>query len=448
MKESLLSVGIDVGTSTTQLIFSRLNIRNEANAFTVPDFVIGDKEILYRGKVHFTPLLSEEIIDAQGLRNIIEEEYRRAGIRKDSVQTGAVIITGETARKDNAREVLEALSGFAGEFVVATAGPALESVLAGKGSGAADYSRRHKCAVLNLDIGGGTTNFALFDNGETVDTGCLNVGARLMKFREGKCVYLSPVLREYFTEGTPPEEVAQFLCETLEEAVGLRESKRYLNFITDKVCRTAPLLSFSGGVADLIRESPSDPYAFGDLGVLLGKAIRHSPLWNEIPHIPLDETIRATVMGAGLHTTELSGSTIFYKNVEFPLKNLPVARISEEDTLSQEALIHRIRSAMDRVAPEGEPCVLSLQGMTDPKFADLCRMADTVALSMEGRDTLFLSVEQDMGKALGQAVHSLLPSKPLLCLDGVRLPENSYLDVAKPIAGGQVLPVVVKTLIL
>ena len=449
MTGSLLSVGIDVGTSTTQVIFSRLQVRNDATAFTVPEFVIGEKEVLYRGQIRFTPLLSETVIHADALRDMIREEYHTAGISKDQVQTGAVIITGETARKENARSVLEALSGYAGEFVVATAGPALESILAGKGSGAAEYSRKHKCAVLNLDIGGGTTNFALFDHGQVMDTGCLNVGGRLMKFTEGRCSYLSPVLRKVFTEASPPKEVARFLCELLEEAVGLREGKRYSDFVTDKVCRTAPLLSFSGGVADLIEESPRDPYAYGDLGVFLGEAIRQSPLWTVAPHIPMGQTIGATVMGAGLHTTELSGSTIFYHNMTFPLKYLPVARLSpEEESLPQRELISRIRNALEEVAPHGERCVLSLCGKQNPRFSELCRLADTIALSMEDRDALLLSVERDMGKALGQAVSSLLPQKPLLCLDGVRLPDHAYLDIGRPIAGGQVLPVVVKTLIL
>ena len=328
---------------------------------------------------------------------------------------------------------------------MATAGPALESVLAGKGSGAAEYSRKNNCAVVNLDIGGGTTNFALFDKGVLIDTGCLKVGGRLMKFREGKCTYLSPVLDGFFTKDSDPKQVAEFLCRILEEAMGLREGDSYKAFITDKLCRTAPLLSFSGGVADLISKSPGDPFAYGDLGVLLGRAIRNSPMWDM--HVPAEETIRATVMGAGMHTTELSGSTIFYKNISFPLKNLPVAELSEEPS-PEEDLIPRIRNVMDRVAPKGGPCVLAFPGMKNPKFADLCRLADTVALSMEDREAFLLSVENDMGKALGQAINSLMPDKPILCLDGLRLPEHSYLDVGKPIAGGQVLPVVVKTLIL
>ena len=213
MSETLLSVGIDVGTSTTQLVFSRLHVQNEANAFSVPEFNITQKEILYRSEVYFTPLLSDTVIDAEGVRQIVDREYAAAGVDQSQVQTGAVIITGETARKENAQEVLHALSGYAGDFVVATAGPALESVLAGKGAGVAEYSKLHGCAVLNLDIGGGTTNFALFESGALCDTGCLNVGGRLMKFQGGRCVYLSPVLQAHFTEASDPQAVATFLAE-------------------------------------------------------------------------------------------------------------------------------------------------------------------------------------------------------------------------------------------
>lgn len=448
MNEQLLSVGIDVGTTTTQLVFSRLHVQNEANAFSVPDFAITQKEILYRSSVHFTPLLSDTEIDAEGVRKIVDIEYAAAGIEKAQVQTGAVIITGETARKENAREVLNALSGYAGDFVVATAGPALESVLAGKGAGAADYSREHGCAVLNLDIGGGTTNFALFENGQLRDTGCLNVGGRLMKFERGKCVYLSPVLRPYFTEHADPQEVAAFLAEILEEAVGLREGDRYQHFITDKLCKPAQCLSFSGGVADLIDDTARDSYAYGDLGVLLGKAIFHSRLCQN-NFLRAKETIRATVIGAGMHTTELSGSTIFYRNIDFPLKNLPVATLTaEEEALPDQELSARILQKMELVAPENGPCVLSLHGKANPKFSELCKLADSLALSLADRKELLLSLQSDMGKALGQALHMLLPEKPLLCLDGLHLPDSAYLDVASPIAGGQVLPVVIKTLVL
>ena len=134
--ETLLSVGIDIGTTTTQLVISRLTLQNTRSAFSVPSFEIAQKEVLFRSDIHFTPLLSDTQIDAQGVRDIVEAEYRASGFEKGDIRTGAVIITGETARKENARQVLDALAGFAGDFVVATAGPALESVLAGKGAGA------------------------------------------------------------------------------------------------------------------------------------------------------------------------------------------------------------------------------------------------------------------------------------------------------------------------
>lgn len=457
--ERLLSVGIDIGTTTTQLVFSRLTLRNEGAAFSVPHFAIAEKEVLYRSAIHFTPLLSDTRIDASGVRDIVAREYAASGFAKSDVQTGAVIITGETARKENAREVLDALSGFAGDFVVATAGPALESVLAGKGSGAQAYSEEHRCAVLNLDIGGGTTNLALFENGVLQDTGCLNVGGRLMKFDpDGTLTYLSPVLRPHcgFSVGQRLTEadlqgvlhlLVDVLCRAVRGAGGIDD------FITDKAVAVTgePLLSFSGGVADLMDDQPREVFAYGDLGVLLGRAIFHSALCQG-RFLRAKETIRATVIGAGSHTTELSGSTIFYDRVRFPLKNLPVAALTQqEEALEPPALAERIR-AKTALFSGGTPAVLALHGLKNPRFSELCKLVDGVALGLRERaesgEPLIIAVRADMGKALGQAVGMLLPEAPLVCLDSVALDEGSYLDIGAPVAGGQVLPVVVKTLAL
>ena len=140
MSETLQSVGIALGTSTTQLIHSRLTLENTAPAFTVPRMEISKREILYRSPIHFTPLLNADTLDAAAIGDLIAGEYDRAGICPEEIQTGAVIITGETARKENARAVLAAISHLAGTFVVATAGPALESVLAARGAGADVYA--------------------------------------------------------------------------------------------------------------------------------------------------------------------------------------------------------------------------------------------------------------------------------------------------------------------
>ena len=458
--ETLLSVGIDIGTTTTQLVISRLTLENTHASFSVPNFEIAKKEVLFRSGIHFTPLKSDTEIDAQGVREIVESEDRASGYDKRDIQTGAVIITGETARKENARQVLEALAGFAGDFVVATAGPALESVLAGKGAGAEHYSRTHGCAVLNLDIGGGTTNLALFENGILRDTGCLNVGGRLVKVDTDGCLtYLSPVLQPFFdfTVGQRMSEVllepvAQLLTEVLEEAVGLRAPTGLLEqFVTDKnvALQKMPLLSFSGGVADLITPEAREPFAYGDLGVLLGRAIYRSRLC-EGTFLRAQETIRATVIGAGSHATTLSGSTIFYDGVAFPMKNLPVAALTPEDeALAPEELARRIRQKTAIVCPGGEKSVLALEGRQSPRFSELCRLADGIALGLQNAAPPYvIAVRSDMGKALGQALGTLLPGTGLVCLDGVTLHDGAYLDIGAPVAHGQALPVVIKTLVL
>mgnify|MGYP000712023312 FL=1 len=136
MAEILRSVGLDVGTTSTQMILSELTVENRASSFAVPELEIAGRRILYRSPVRFTPLLDTHHIDGPALKALIAAEYEAAGITRDRVDTGAVIITGETARKENARTALEALSDLAGDFVVATAGPDLESLLAARGAGA------------------------------------------------------------------------------------------------------------------------------------------------------------------------------------------------------------------------------------------------------------------------------------------------------------------------
>ena len=290
----LLSVGLDVGTTSTQMVVSRLAVENRAGAFAVPEMDIAGREILYQSPVHFTPLLGIDRVDGAALREIVVTEYAGAGIRREDVDTGAIIITGETSRKENARAVVEALSDFAGDFVVATAGPDLESVLAAKGAGAVAFSEKTGKTVLHFDIGGGTSNLALVEDGAITATACLNVGGRLVKIEDGKISYISPVLEGFFhgKVGDTADEgelaaLAEELAQVLEMAAGLREIDERLNRletqeIATPVCALArndmkKVISFSGGVADCI-DVERDWRAFGDIGVLLGRAIRGSRL--------------------------------------------------------------------------------------------------------------------------------------------------------------------------
>jgi ethanolamine utilization protein EutA len=464
MTEQLLSVGIDIGTSTTQLVLSRLTVENRGNAFSVPRLAITGREIVYRGGIHLTPLLDEWSIDARGVREIVEAEYRASGYEKRQVRTGAVIITGQTARKENARQVLESLSGFAGEFVVATAGPDLESILAARGAGADEYSREHRAKVLHIDIGGGTSNLALYDRGELIQTGCFDVGGRLLQVDgHGAVTHMTPGLQRLFPQLRLGERVTaqslspvlRALTAALEQAAGLASPGPELaQFITPETTWTPPegvrALSFSGGVADCIFHPPSDDFAYGDIGVLLGRAIAASPALGRVELVEGAETIRATVIGAGAHATELSGSTIFYRDVPFPLKDLPILKLTEGEE-EPETLAAALRDKLGWFADQGglTQVAVGLRGRRSPSYDHIHRTAQALVQGLEPLRArgLFpvVVVERDMAKALGQALAPLIGG-PLLCLDGIQVETGDYLDVGAPVASGAAVPVVIKTL--
>ena len=445
MSEILRSVGLDVGTTSTQLIFSELTVENRAGSFSVPEMEIGQRKILYQSPIHFTPLSGHDRVDGEAIRRLIQREYEAAGITRESVDTGAVIITGETSRKENAETVLRELSGFAGDFVVATAGPDLESVLAARGAGAVDHSAETGQTVLHMDIGGGTANLALIRQGKICQTGCLNVGGRLIKFDDRhRITYISPVLSPFSNLQTGSavteamlEPIADLLTRALEEAAGLREPSSLLRGLTTPgtefpVPEEPVVLSFSGGVADCIgKETAWD--AFSDIGPTLGRAIRRSRLCENF--VLGRETIRATVIGAGCHSTQLSGSTVFYRNIPFPLQNLPVLAPPAEG----------LREFLRREIPRQETIPAIALPPSPQDYSFLSSLADLLAAE-KLPDPLILCMEQDMAKALGQLLALRLPRMHgILCIDRVRLPENSYLDVGTPVGGA--LPVVVKTIV-
>ena len=455
MPEILRSVGLDVGTTTTQLIVSEIRAENKASAFSVPEMEITGRKILYQSPVHFTPLLSGELVDGDKLRSLVQAEYEKAGITPGSVDTGAVIITGETSRKENAAQVLASLSDLAGEFVVATAGPDLESVLAAKGAGATELSRDTGKTVLHMDIGGGTSNLALCRDGQVAATGCLNVGGRLLKFTDtGEITYVSPVLKALISHKvgdtitqTQAMEVANMLASVLEMAASAREKDDlYRKLLTSEAkemeLTEAVALSFSGGVADCI-ETEVPWLAYGDLGPLLGIAIRNSRLCKGEYHLG-SHTIRATVIGAGCYSTQLSGSTVFLQNAQLPLQNLPVAMLTEQEQERPAGELSRlIRQRLEGLEQWG---VLALPGWNAPAYHRVTGLAEEIAQAVGDRPC-YIALREDMAKALGHALALRLPQgASCICVDRVHIPAESYLDVGSPV--GPAISLVVKTLIL
>ncbi len=473
IEETVISAGIDVGTTTTQVIFSRIKMKNTGGFGSIPKIEIVEKTIFYRSRTYFTPLISEEEIDENKVREIVEKEYLAAGVHPDEVAMGAVIITGETSRKRNANAVVHALAELAGDFVVAAAGPNMESVLAGRGSGAEALSKKQNCVVANLDIGGGTTNICFFENGKILDTACLNIGGRLLKITDNRISYVSKSLEPLLgKEGSiikqgavidgevlkQIEYIVSRLCRLLEQAVLLdtREDV-FEQMVTSQAitCNRIPdIITFSGGVADCIKEKHEDRFPFGDIGCLLGKKICTSSLFKEKKSGSASETVHATVIGAGNYSMEVSGSTIEYCNCSFPFKDIPVLslNVEKEQLYAITADMKRKLTVFYSEYAAGSQIAFAFKGIACPSFEEIELIAEGIGKAVieeySPAQVLILVMESDMAKSLGQALRRRLPREnAILCIDHIVCGQGDYIDIGAPAASGKVIPVVIKTLL-
>ena len=469
----ILSVGIDIGTSTTQLVFSRIEMDNTAGYFTAPRIAITGKEILYKSQVYFTPLKTQTLIDADAVREIVAQEFRSAGYSPADTQTGAVIITGESARKENSAAVLQALSDFAGEFVVSTAGPDLESIIAGKGSGAWQYSIDNDCTVVNLDIGGGTSNIVFFNAGDTQGKICLDVGGRLIR--------LGTDQKMNQKEPSPTVQYVSYAAAEAARLAGVRVevgqsiSRSDLRSICDAfadclagaigIAPVSPLQEkiltpgSDGQIAQRrnvydYHQNGEDDLRYGDIGPILGRAIRENRYFKEQKWIQGGETIRATVVGAGTYTTNLSGSTIFYSEGIFPVKNVPALKLTKDEQWAilggdTQLLRDKVRWFLEQ--SDAPRMLLALQGLPDPDFATLKKLAGAIVDAMDGSlapgEPIIVVVERDIAKALGIALQQTGCGRKMASIDSVKIEEGDYVDIGRPLMDGLVVPVVVKTLL-
>lgn len=473
--EKILSVGIDIGTSTTSLVFSHLTIEKTTGDMYMPKTEITDKCVIYRSPVYLTPLKSNTELDAEGIRAIIESEYQSAGIKVSDVETGAVIITGDTARKKNAETVLTAISKFAGDFVVAVAGPELESILAGKGSGAKQYSADTIETICNLDIGGGTTNTAAFYDSTCIDTDCMDIGGRLIRFRPGTTTieYIFPkisvlagrlgITAETGADLTAPEirkitdAMAKGVMGKLERPI---QSEEYRFLCTEEgKIRTLPRkvdsISFSGGVGKLIYEEVlPEKLAYDDIGVYLAESLKKSVQASPFYLVKPKETISATVIGAGNHSVDVSGGTITVSDFQkLPLKNIPVISIQNPLELSQEEFEAEIgkKSAWFRRPDEKQSMAIVLEIQKKMGFTDITQLAEKIVQAAENlmahQDTIIVAIYGDYAKVLGQSILVRLPKgKDIICIDSVDAGKGDYIDIGRPVGVADSVPVVIKTI--
>ncbi len=482
----MLSVGIDVGTTTTQVVFSRLTLaggtmggsmplaRSPINLHRMTGIV--DKEVVYRSGMHFTPLAGPEVIDASALEQIVRQEYRQAGISPEQVETGAVIITGETAKKRNADVILDALSALAGDFVVTVAGPHLESMISGKGSGAETFSREHFTTVTNVDIGGGSANSAIFRQGRMIAAAAMNYGGRILE--------MDPASGQIRHMAEPARIMVDHLG--LPFAIGFKPSLEQLCALTDCMAdltveliegRCSPLaqrlmltdpspesgktttLFFSGGIGHYIYapipiRSPEDVTVHGDIGPLLAQSIRLHPGLSAYDIRRPPETLQATVMGASSQTVTLSGSTIWAEEDILPIRNVPVVHPQwPQIPPTRQQVLAAAREAVVRwdVEPTGTQFAIALELSWKLDYACLTALAgglaDFTAAHLAAGQPLIIIIEHDYARVLGQTLKDRIPDRPLLVIDQVGLREGDYIDIGRPVLDGRAVPLSVKTLI-
>lgn len=476
---TLVSVGIDVGSSGTQVHFSRLHLRRLGEELTSRYHVI-ERETLYQSPVSLTPYETDRRIDSRALGHVVDEAYAAAGLRPRTIDVGAVILTGEALRRENAARITQVLSEQGGEFVCASAGHNLEAMLAAYGSGAARASYEHGHRLLNVDIGGGTTKLALVEQGRVVATAALHVGGRLHELdATGRIRRLEPAGRAHAEAAGLEWAVGDVPTDAELERVAVLMADRVLAALTDPplpaevrpLLLTEPLgelgrldgVMFSGGVAEYVyaREDRD----FGDLGRRIGAALRRRIDEGALPAPlqPAGERIRATVLGASEYTVQLSGSTTYISDPDtlLPRRNLQVVRppLKLDGTVDADALAESIRAHLGAFDLDGDTStatdvdlVLALEWQGPPSHRRLFALAEAVATGLSGRlvegRALYLAVDGDVGHSLGTILRDeLAVTNPLLVIDGLRLWDFDFIDLGRIRLPSQTVPVTIKSLI-
>ncbi len=467
----LTSIGIDIGTTTTQVIVSELAV-GTASDDGAEKLVVTDREILHRGAVHRTRLLDSETVDMDATAAIVRGELADAGFDPAEIDTGAVIVTGETADKRNAEPLIHRLAIENGEFVAAAAGAALEAILAGRGAGTAARTTHTGETIVNVDIGGGTTNIAVFDPAGVRDTRCLDVGGRLVEFDAANTVTkLSDPARKLIEEldltisvgerydHTDLQRLITAMAECVVDAISGPPFIDRTHAVAIGSLPTQPVtldgVVFTGGVGGLVNTPPreDDRFEYGDIGLLLAAAVDERTGTMDLPVLQPDEDLQATVIGVGTQTTRLSGRTITLDESLLPLRNLPVLSIEEIGDADRETLVDRFRDAVS-VAHErygaDEPFVLSLPDIGPLTYRRIQDVAHAISVSYENANEpaipLVVLTRQDCAKALGQTLTNHLDDRSVMALDEVDADDGDYLDIGSPIADSDTVPIVVKTL--
>jgi ethanolamine utilization protein EutA len=470
---TLKSVGIDIGSSTTHTIFSQLILRREGAGLSAK-FVVTNRDVLYRSPIILTPYLSGTTIDTESITKFVNNSYTEAGFTPADIDTGAVVITGEALKKENAQPILEYFSEESGRFICASAGPMHEALLAAYGSGAVGMSKHHDNSVLDVDIGGGTTKISLISGGEIRQMIAIEVGARLIAYEDDMTITrveqpartimkalghtvevggkLSPEHREEFAN-----KMADILFDVMSggELNPLTDSLLLTDGLQNHSLKNIEHLVYSGGVSEYIysRESTS----FGDIGPYLGKAVRDRTDTTFAKGVLIESTegIRATVIGAGEYTLQASGSTSYISTSDvLPVRGVQVARalINKEQTADEMQIALTAALAKYDVKYLSSNMALALSVAGQPDYGYIRKLAESISSvsdpAAESGTPMFVMLDIDVAKSLGGIVtEELKLDRSLIAIDGIEVGDLDYVDIGKPMGVSEVIPVTVKSLI-
>jgi ethanolamine utilization protein EutA (predicted chaperonin) len=458
----LTSVGIDIGSSTSHLMFSQLLIGYPSVLQRKP--IVLERKVIARSPILLTPFSGDWNIEAEPLRDLVDATFREAGLSPEDIDTGAVIITGEAARRDNAKKIADLFSDETGRFVCATAGPTLETIMAAHGSGAVMQSREQGLTLLNIDVGGGTTKISVIDHGKIRATTAINIGARLVAHDSaGAITRLEKGGRRFLTDLGADLDFGAKVSHDLRARLASRMARALFDAVTTGAQPwqdfhvTAPLgelpaidgILFSGGVSEYIygREAAR----FGDLGPYLGGAIRNEAENRGFTIFEAGEGIRATVIGASQYTVQLSGETIFIPgSLSLPVRNLRVF-LSNVDW--QAPVADRTAAAVRKTLAErdeevrGTPFVLAFSTPPFMGYGSVQEMARGIDRALEDVPAEDRPVALVFVQNVGQVVGGMLSAKwNMPCIDEVTLSELDFIDVGEVVPAEGFVPVVIKSL--
>jgi len=464
------SVGVDIGSSGTQVAFSRLQLRRHGEDLT-SRYVVVARDTLFESEVALTPFTDDFEIDAAALGLILDTAYDDAGRQPHDVDTGVVILTGEALRRRNAERIAAVVAERAGDLVCASAGHHMEAMLAAYGSGAALASHQSGTRILNVDIGGGTTKLAVIEGGRVLATAALHVGGRLIAVDDGRVSRIEPGGRMHAAAsglaldlGDPVASdaldlVAAAMADLVVAAVRGEPSADHL-FLTEPIADLGRLdgVIFSGGVAEYVYDMETRD--FGDVGRRLGAALAARVAAGELPApvLPAAERIRATVLGASEYTVQLSGITSFIPAAAsmLPRRNLQVARPVFPFGVDVDARV--VASAIaDHLSAFGlhdteADIAIALDFSGPPSYRRLRPYAegirDGLAQRLSAGRALYLMVDADIALTLGTILREELGvTADMLILDGVVLRDFDFVDLGRVRQPSNTVPVTIKSLV-